>query len=64
MNTKAAPQVTPISLRWPVMSEVDVAGTAVDVELAHQYSLTCCCCATDGRREVVWQKWRLTWECR
>jgi len=45
------------------MSEL-VAGTAVDVELAHQYSLTCCCCATDGRREVVWQKWQLTWECR
>ena len=34
----------PILLCWLTMSEVDVG----------QYSVTCCCCATDGSRGAVW----------
>ena len=28
---------------------------AVESELSHQNSITCCCCVTNGSREVVWQ---------
>jgi len=28
---------------------------AVEVELPHQYSVTFCCCETDGSRRAVWQ---------
>jgi len=37
-------------------SETDVGRMAVEVEPSHQYSLTFCCCVTDGSRGVVWQK--------
>ena len=37
------------------MSEVDVGSMAAEVEPAHQYSITCCCHATDGGRGVVLQ---------
>ena len=37
------------------MSEADVGGTAVEAEPSHQYSITCCCCVTDGSKEAVWQ---------
>ena len=44
----------PIFLYWPSMSEIDVDDMAADVEPFHQYSITLCCCVTDGRR-VVWK---------
>ena len=37
------------------MAEADVGGVAVEVETSHQYSITFCCCATDGSRGAVWQ---------
>jgi len=40
---------------WPMTSEVDVGGMAVEVEPSHQYSITCCH-VTDGSRGAVWQK--------
>ena len=32
----------PILLCWPMMSEADVGGMAVEVEPSHQYSITFC----------------------
>ena len=53
---KAAPKVMPpILLCWPTIWEADVGGMTVEVEFSHQYSVTYCCYATDGSREVVWQ---------
>ena len=50
------PEVMPPTLLcWSTMSEVAVGGMAVDVESSHQYSLTFCCCVTDGNRGAVWQ---------
>jgi len=49
---RAAPKVMlPNLLCWPVMSEAD-GGMAVEVEPSLQYSVTCCCCVTDGSRVV------------
>ena len=39
-----------VLLHWPMMSEVDVGGMAVEVDPSHQYSVTCCCHVTDGSR--------------
>ena len=36
------------------MSEADVGGAAVGAEPAHQYSIMCYCCVTDGSREAIW----------
>ena len=36
---------------------------AVGVEPSHHYSITFCCCVTDGSHGAVCQKWCLTWEC-
>ena len=47
--------MSPILLCWPTMSEVDVGSMAVEVEPYHQYSITFCCCASDGSRGAVWQ---------
>ena len=44
----------PILWCWPT-SEADVGGMAVETESSHQYSLTFCCCVTDGSKEAVWQ---------
>ena len=44
----------PVLWCWPTMSEMDVGGTAVEVEPSHQCSVTCCCCVTDGSRGAVW----------
>ena len=44
-----------ISLCWSMMSEVNVGGMAVDVELPHLYPIMFCCCVTGGGRETVWQ---------
>ena len=53
-SSSAAPKVmSPTLLCWPTMSKADVGGMAVEVELPHQYSVTCCCCVTDGRRGTV-----------
>jgi len=35
------------------MSEADVGGIAVEVEISHQYSVTFYCCETDGSRGAV-----------
>ena len=43
----------PVLICWPMLSEVDVAGIALETEPAHQYSSTCCCCA-DGSRGALW----------
>ena len=43
----------PILLCWPMMSESDGGGVAVEVEPSHQYSVMFCCCATDSSREVA-----------
>ena len=52
--TRAVPNVMPpILLCWPTMSEVDDAGMAVEVEPSHQYSVTFCCCVTDGSRGAI-----------
>jgi len=52
-NKKTLPKVTPpISFSWPMTSEEDVGGMAVEVEPSHQYSVTCCC-MTDGSRGAV-----------
>ena len=40
---------------WPMTSEADVGAMAVEVEPSHQYSVTFCCCVTDGSRGAVWQ---------
>ena len=37
----------------PTASEVDVGGVAVEVEPFCQYSVTCCCCVTDGSKGAV-----------
>jgi len=34
-------------------SEMNVGGMAVEVEPFQQYSITLCCCLTDGSRGVV-----------
>ena len=53
---KAAPEVMPpVSLCWPTVSEVDVAGLAVEAEPSRQNSLTSCCCVADGGRGELWQ---------
>ena len=44
----------PILLYWPTTLEVDIGGTAVEVEHSHQYSIAFCCCVTDGSREAIW----------
>ena len=54
VNYEAAPEVVPpILLCWPMTSKTDVGGMAVEVEPSHQYSITCCCCATDGSRDAL-----------
>ena len=38
----------PYLLCWSMISEAGGGGMAAEVELSHQYSLTCCCHVTDG----------------
>jgi len=45
----------PVLLCCLMISEVDVGGMAVDVELPHLYPIMFCCCVTGGGRETVWQ---------
>jgi len=52
---RASPKVMlPNLLFWPMTSEVDVSAMAVEVP-SQQYSLSCCCCVTDGSRGAVWR---------
>ena len=60
-STRAAPEVmSPILLCWLMTSEADVSCMAVDTEPSCQYSITCCCCVTDGSRGTYWHNsvWR------
>ena len=50
----AALKIMPlILLCLPVTSEMDIHGMAVETGASHKYSITFCCCATDGSREAV-----------
>lgn len=53
-SMRAAPKlIPPILLYWSMMSGVNVGGMAVDVEPSHRYSVTFCCCLTDGSRGAI-----------
>ena len=49
----ALEKMPPSLLCWPMMSEVDVGGMVAETEPSHQYSVTSCCCVTDGSRGTV-----------
>jgi len=54
-SMRAVPKVTsPVWLCWLTTSEAD-GGMAAEVEQSHQYSITFCCCVTDGSRGTIWQ---------
>jgi len=56
LNMKAAPKVMlPILLCWPITSELDIGGMAVEVKPSHWYSIPFCCCVTDDSRGAVWK---------
>ena len=56
LTIRAALKVMPpILWCWPMISEADVGAMAVEAEPSHQYSITFCCCVTDGSRGAVWQ---------
>jgi len=42
-----------ILLCWPITSEADGGGMAVEAEPSHQYSITFCCHTIDGSRGAV-----------
>ena len=39
----------PVLFCWLVTCEMDTSGVAVEAEPSQPYSVTCCCCVTDGR---------------
>lgn len=45
--------MSPVLLYQPVMSDVSVGGTAVEVESFHQYAIRFCCQARESSREAV-----------
>ena len=48
---RTAPKIIPlILLHWPMMSEVDGAGMAIEAEPSWPRSAIFCCCATDSSR--------------
>ena len=50
----AALKVTPpVLLCWPITSEANVGGMAVEVEPSDQYSVMFCCHVTHGSRGAV-----------
>jgi len=54
LNMRAALKVVPpILLCWPTVSEVVIGVMAVEVEPSRQYSVPCCCYATDGSRGAM-----------
>jgi len=46
---RAAPKIPPILSFWPMTSEADASGMAVEVEP----KITCCCHVTDGSGRAV-----------
>lgn len=51
---KAAPKVmSPDLWQWPMTSEEDVVGIAVEAEPSHKYSAMFCCCLIDGSRGAI-----------
>ena len=54
-TTAALKWMSPILWCWPAISEVDVGGTAAEVEPSHQHSTMFCYHVTDGSKEAVWQ---------
>jgi len=51
LNTRVALKLMhPILLCWPMMSEADIGGMAVEVEPSHQYSVKFCCRVTNDSR--------------
>ena len=50
----AAPKVVPpVLLSWPMTSELDGGGMAVEAEPSCQYFVTCGCRMADGSRGAV-----------
>lgn len=47
--------VPAVLLRLPTVSEADVSAMAVEVEVSHQYFITCLCHGTGGSKGAVWQ---------
>ena len=47
--------MSPVLWCWSTVWEEDVGDMAVEVEPSYQYSITCCCCVTDGSRGALWQ---------
>ena len=53
---RTTPKVMPpITQCWPLTSEEDGGGTAVEAEASSWYPVTCCCSVTDGSRGAVQQ---------
>ena len=51
---RAAPKVMPpVLLCWPMTSQVNVGGMAVEVESSCQYLVMLHCCVTDGSSGTV-----------
>jgi len=56
---RASPKVMlPVLLCWPMTSNVDVDGTAVEVKPSHQYWITFSC-ATDDSRATYPGRWHI-----
>ena len=54
VRTRSARKVMPsLLLCWPTASKVGAGGMAVEAEPFQQYSITFCCCTTDGSRGVL-----------
>jgi len=55
------------NISYLFMLDHDIRGRywwdAAEVEPSYQYSITLCCCMTDGSREVLQTGWCLTWKC-
>ena len=62
LSTQTVSKSVPtVLLGWPITSEADVSGMAVEVELSHQYSVSFCCHVTDGSRGAIWPTWKCRW---
>ena len=64
MSIRAAPKVLlPIFLRWPTVSEVDIAGMTLEAESSLQDSVVFFCCVMHGNRRTVMTKRHVMWKC-
>jgi len=45
----------------PTLSEVNVDGISVEVELSHQHSIIFWCCEVDSNKWAAWKKWQWVW---